>query len=151
MNTNQMAANITHGMMQPVGKLLQTKYSSIPADQNGEQWASAVGVLFKTPAEDTQSRKYGDGPYGSNNQHLQLLAAIGKQPTDYDGQTLDLRDDECFVELAYADGPETGWHLSQSVFARGEKALHSADWNPFTDGSDGAQNDSAVTVNVGGS
>ena len=144
---NQFARNITGGMMQPVGKVLRLRYSSMAADPNGEQSMSTVAITFLTPDGDEQTRQYGDGPYNLENQHLQLLAALNKQPTDYgDERSMDVSDDGIVIPLVYnQNGDETGWYVSQSVFARGKKALKSADWNDFGD------NDSSVTINVGGS
>ena len=143
---NQFARGITGGMMQPVGKVLELRYSSMASDPNGEQFMSTVAITFRTPQGNEQTREYGDGPYSIENQHLQLLAALDKQPTDYDGRSMDLRDERYIIPLVYnPDGDESGWYVSQSVFARGKKALKSADWNDFGD------NDSSVTINVGGS
>jgi hypothetical protein len=59
---------------------------------------------------------------------------------------MDLSGDGIVIPLVYnPDGDETGWYVAQPVFARGKKALESADWNDFGD------DDSAITVNVGGS
>jgi len=143
---NAPARNITAGMMQPVGKVLELRYSSIPDDPNGEDFMPTVAITFRTPDGDEQTREYGDGPYNRENQHLQLLAALNKQPTDYGGRSMDLSDDGLVIPLVYnPNGDETGWYVSKSVFARGKKALKSAEWNGFGD------DDSAVTVNVGGS
>jgi len=144
---NTPARNIRAGMVQPVGKVLELRYSSMAADPNGENFISTVAITFRTPDGDEQTREYDDGPYNLENQHLQLLAALNKQPTDYDGRSMDLSDDGLVIPLVYnPNGDEAGWYVSKSVFARGKKALKSADWNHFGD-----DDDSAVTVNVGGS
>jgi len=144
---NHPPRNITGGMVQPVGKVLELRYSSMAADPNGEDFMSTVAITFRTPEGDEQTRQYGDGPYNLEDQHLQLLAALGHQPTDYgEERSMDLSAEGRVIPLVYnPDGNETGWYVSQSVFARGKKALKSADWNDFGD------DDSAVTVNVGGS
>ncbi len=143
---NMLARNITNGIVQPVGKVLRIRYSSMAADPNGEQFTPTVAITFRTPEGDEQTREYGDEAYNLDNQHLQLLAALNKQPTDYgDGRSMDVGDDGIVIPLVYnPDGDETGWYVSQAVFSRGKKALKSAGWNDFGD-------DSAVTVNVGGS
>jgi len=143
---NKPVYPITAGMMQPVGTVLQLRYRSMASDPNGEDFVSTVAVTFRTPEGDEQTRQYGDGPYNRENQHLQLLAALNKQPIDYDGRSMDVSDDGIVIPLVYKpDGDESGWWISQSVFARGKKALKSTDWNDFGD------DDNAVTVNVGGS
>jgi hypothetical protein len=117
----------------------------MPADPNGEQFMSTVAITFRTPEGDEQTREYGDGPYNLENQHLQLLAALNKQPTDYDGRSMDVSNDGIVIPLVYNEnGDESGWYVSKSVFARGKKALKSADWNEFGD-------DSSIQINVGGS
>jgi hypothetical protein len=116
------------------------------ADQSGESFQPVVKVLFRCPDGDTETRYYNNSQYSVENQHLQLMAAIGAKPSEYDGKTLDLRDHNVVVPLVYNDaaGRQGGWHLSQAVFKRGKEALQSADWNEFGE-------DSAIEINVGGS
>jgi len=141
---NHPARMITGGLVQPVGKVLELRYSSMASDTNGS--TTTVAVTFRTPQGDEQTRYYGDGCYSVENQHLQLLAALNYQPTDYgDSRSMDVAGDGLTIPLVYnPDGDETGWYVSQAVFARGKKALKSADWNDFGE-------DSSVTVNIGGS
>lgn len=131
-------------MTQPRGELLELRYSSM-GDPSGESFQPVVKVLFRCPDGDTETRYYSDGPYSVENQHLQLMAAIGAKPTEYDDKTLDLRDHNVVVPLIYnnAAGEQGGWHLSQAIFKRGKEALQSADWNEFGE-------DSAIEINVGG-
>jgi len=141
---------ITSGMMQPMAKMLRLEYSSQVVQQPAEgvpQTSSVVNVTFRTPSGGAETRQYSDGPYVLSNQHLQLMAAIGHQPTDYDGMSLDVSDEDVVVPVVYnqSDGPMGGWHISQAVFERGRQALEVAEWNSFGDDS------SAVTVNIGGS
>ena len=141
----QTANNIVHGMIQPRGELLELRYSSM-ADQSGESFQPVVNVLFRCPDGTREQRYYNNSQYSVENQHLQLMAAIGAKPTEYDGTTLDLRDHNVVVPLVYNDagGDQGGWHLSQAVFKRGKEALQSADWNEFGE-------DSAIEINIGGS
>jgi len=101
--TQSLARNITTGMAQPMGKILELRYSSVAADSNSNTFNSTVRVTFRTPNGDTEQRYYGDGTYSLDNQHLQLMAAINAQPTDYDNKVLDLRDHNVVVPVLYND------------------------------------------------
>jgi len=45
---NKPVYPITAGMMQPVGKVLRLRYSSMAADPNGENFISTVAITFRT-------------------------------------------------------------------------------------------------------
>lgn len=102
---------------------------------------TGVKVTFITPSSETKTQMFGDNAYTLQNQHLSLMAAFGHKPTDYDGQVLDLSDEDTRAEAVYNDGE---WRIATTVFQRGQQALKRADWFPFGD------TDDAVEVHVGG-
>jgi len=143
--------SMTSGMLQPMGIVTKLQYCNIPVN-DGEQQQSGCRVTFRNPNSDLSTRKYEDGQYGASNHHLQLMAAIGVQPSDYDANgNLDLTDREPTLPVVYnnADNHMGGWHISQSVFERGGMLLQQAEWNSFGDSDD--DGDSNITINVGGS
>jgi len=122
------------------GQLQKCQYAAHYEDDGTKH--DSVAVTFLTPKENVQTRTYGDGAWGINNQQLQLLAAIGKRPSDYDGMTLSLIDENVPIPLTYKRiNPEQGWHLSQGLFDRGREALRQVSWVTFG---------SNITINVGG-
>lgn len=142
--SRSLARHVTSGVKQPMAEVTKLRYGNVSADNGDGTMTQVVKVTFVSPDGDTVQRRYADGKWTHNNQHLQLLAAIGHKPSDYDGNVLDVSEEHNTVPVVYTDKPsQEGWHLSQAVFKRGKEALDAADWNEFG-------SDSGVEVNVGG-
>jgi len=123
------------------GNLQKCEYDVTYSDEGDRN--DVVHVTFLTPKDNTETRTYADGKWGVNNQHLQLLAAVGKKPSQYDGNTLLVADEDIPIPLQYKrTASNAGWHISQNLFDRGRQVLQQASWTEFG---------SNVTINVGGS
>lgn len=150
-----MAAQMSGALTNvPRGRVLTMRYCSVqtpqqanvPAKKGPQPTMSGDGleVRFRAPDGDVYQHIVPNGTWSPANPAAQFMALVGTPPSQFDGQSVDIREQDILIPLAVADGE---YHIHQKAFEQGAQRLHDAPWMDTPSQDEDAENDADALSN----
>lgn len=138
MNMVETLAAQMRGAMRnvPHGRVLTLRYCTVPSPQQAQVPATkgpqpgmggdGLEVTIRAPDGDVYEHYLPNGKWNPANPSAQMMALVDTPPSEFDGQRVDIRDEDILVPLA-VDG-DGNYHIHQNALEQGAEALQSAEW-----------------------
>lgn len=166
MNMVETLAAQMRGAMRnvPHGRVLTLRYCTVPSPQQMEvpgtkgpqpsMGADGLEVTIRAPDGDVYEHALPNGNWNTRNPSARLMALVDTPPSEFDGQSVDIRDKDIHIPLAVDDGGH--YHIHQRALEQGAEALQECEWmRTHDEGDTDAQSDAedlsndVVDVDVG--
>lgn len=132
-----MMAQMQGAMMNvPHGRVLTLRYCTVPSPQQAQVAAvkgpqpsmggDGLEVTIRAPDGDVYEHYLPNGQWNAANPSAQFMALVDTPPSEFDGQSVDIRERDILVPLTV--GPEGNYHIHQNALEQGAEALQQATW-----------------------